>query len=61
MANVSVKLDIKYHVTRKDGNKEVGQKIVKQSLYFPVMSEAQFTAMREYIDTVDEAADLIPD
>ena len=60
MANVSVKLDIKWHVTRKHGNKEVGQKIVKQSLYFPVVSETQFAAMTTYIDTVTVVTDLIP-
>jgi hypothetical protein len=61
MANVSVKLDIKYHVTRKDGNKEVGQKVVKQSLYFPVITEAQFTSMREFIEAVTEVTELIPE
>jgi hypothetical protein len=61
MANVSVKVDIKYHITRKDGNKEVGQKIVKQSLYFPVVTEAQSDAMRAFIEAVTVITELIPD
>jgi len=61
MANVNVKLDIKYRVTRKDGNKEVGQKTVKQSLYFPDITEAQFTSMREFVEAVEEVTELIPD
>jgi ribosomal protein S7 len=60
MANVSVKVDIKYHITRKDGNKEVGQKIVKQSLYFPVVTETQSDNMRAFIEAVSDITELIP-
>jgi hypothetical protein len=60
MANVSVKVEVKYHITRKVGNKESSQKIVKQSLYFPVVTETQCDNMRAFVGAVTDITELIP-
>lgn len=62
MANVSVKIDVKYRITGKNSaGKEITQKTIKQSLFFPEITEAQLTAMTAFVGAVTEVTELIPD
>ena len=61
MEHTTLKLDIKYHITRKDGNKEVCQRFVKLEKYFPEVTAQQIAGSIAFVEAATDIMELMPD
>jgi hypothetical protein len=59
MANVILKVDVRYRAVKKNGHKEVSQKTWKKGINLGLATEAQFRQLVDYTDTIADITDML--